>query len=284
MAKSLRPARLACASVLVIVLALASSSGRAAIVGDWHLNESAGSGTVSDSAAPPSDGTLSGSPPPMLGAASVPLGQYGALNVTMPANFGTALQLDQANNSLQNVNLSNPPELNLTGNFTWMGWVNPATLAANTVTQRVFGTGRGGADGWNFGFRGETVRFTANGIVDQDFPGVTGTNGQWMHLALTVAEDGATPRLLTGYVNGNQVYQQTLGASGIIRPSTSVEYRIGAAGSGGAFEGFNGLMDEVKLYNEVLTVDQIRAAAIPVPEPTALPLAAALVGLLRRRR
>jgi hypothetical protein len=196
------------------------------------------------------------------------------------------MALDQvANTANAAVNLSNPAELNLTGNFTWMGWVMPTTLAAGgTVTQRVFGTGRGGADGWNYGFRGDTVRFTANGIVDQDFPGVTGTNGQWMHLALTVSQDGATPRVLTGYVNGNQVYQQTLGASGIIRPSTSVDYRIAAAGSGGAFEGFNGSIDEVKLYNEVLTVEQIRAAAIPVPEPAALlPLTGVLALSLRRR-
>ena len=278
------PARVGRSAAVVIVLVLSASYSRAAIVGDWRLNEPAGSGTVSDSAAPASDGTLVGSPLPMLGAASVPLGQYGALNVTRPADFGTALELDQANSSLQAVSLSNPPDLNLTGNFTWMGWVRPTTLGANTVTQRVFGTGRGGADGWNFGFRGQTVRFTANGIVDQDFAGVFGTNDQWMHLALTVAEDGATPRVLTGYVNGEQVYQAPLGASGIIRPSTSAEYRIAAAGSGGAFEGFNGTIDEVKLYNEVLTLDQIRTAAIPIPEPAALPLAAALLGLLRRRR
>jgi hypothetical protein len=266
-------------SSVVILLALSASYGRAALVGDWHLNEPAGSGTVSDSAAPASDGTLAGSPLPMLGAASVPPGQYGALNVTMPANFGTALQLDQANNSLQNVNLSNPAELNLTGNFTWMGWVLPQTLGAGT--QRVFGTGRGGGDGWNFGFFGTTVRFTANGVVDQNWPGVFGNNGQWMHLAVAVAEDGATQRAVTGYVNGEQVFQGTLPN---IRPSTSLEYRIGAAGSGGAFEGLTGTIDEVKLYNEVLTLDQIRAAAIPVPEPAALPLAVALAGLLRRRR
>src|SRR5688572_24414485 len=169
MGKSSLPPPVVYPSVLLIVLVLSIPS-RAAIVGDWRLNEPAGSGTVSDSAAPASDGTLSGSPLPMLGAAAVPPGQYGALNVIRPADFGTALQLDQANNSLQNVNLSNPSELNLTGNFTWMGWVMPATLAANTVTQRVFGTGRGGGDGWNFGFFGETVRFTANGVVDQNFP------------------------------------------------------------------------------------------------------------------
>ena len=267
-----------------ILVSLSVPPAGAAIVGDWRFNEPPGSGTLNDSAPPPSNGTMSGSPPPTLGAASVPPGQYGALNVLSSADFGSAIQFDQANSSAQAVSLGAPSELNLTGNFTWMGWVRPSTLAANTVTQRVFGTGRGGADGWNFGFRGQTVRFTANGVVDQDFSGVTGTNDQWMHLALTVAEDGATPRVLTGYVNGEQVYQATLGGAGNIRPSTSAEYRIGAAGSGGAFEGFNGTMDEVKLYNEVLTVDQIRTAAIPVPEPAAFPLAAALVGLLRRRR
>ena len=279
MGKSFLHAGLAHSSLLVVVLVLSASPSRAAIVGDWRLNEPAGSGTVSDSAAPASDGTLSGSPLPMLGAGSVPPGQYGALNVTMPADFGTALQLDQANNSLQNVNLTNPPELNLTGNFTWMGWVQPQTLG--TGTQRVFGTGRGGGDGWNFGFFGTTVRFTANGVVDQNWPGVFGNNGQWMHLAVTVAEDGATPRAVTGYVNGEQVFQ---GALPNIRPSTSLEYRIAAAGSGGAFEGLTGTIDEVKLYNEVLTLDQIRTAAIPIPEPAALPFAVALVGLLRRRR
>ena len=274
-------ARLAYASLPVIVLLLSASQSPAALVGDWRLNEPAGSGTVSDSAAPASDGTLSGSPLPMLGAPSVPQGVYGALNVTTPSNFGTALQLDQANNTtLQQVSLGAPAELNLTGNFTWMGWVLPQTLGAGT--QRVFGTGRGGQNGWNFGFFNNNVRFTANGVVDQTWTQVSATNGQWMHLAVTVAGDDATPRVVTGYVNGEQVFNGTLGGTGNIRPSLSTDYRIGAAGADG-LERFTGTIDEVKLYNEVLTLDQIRTAAIPVPEPGAVPLALGLLGLLRRR-
>ena len=72
--------------------------------------------------------------------------------------------------------------------------------------------------------------------------------GVWSHLASTY--DGTTLRL---YVNGTQVSQ--LAASGSILTSTS-PLRIG--GNGIWCEWFNGLIDEVRVYNRALSAAEIQ--------------------------
>jgi hypothetical protein len=71
----------------------------------------------------------------------------------------------------------------------------------------------------------------------------------WTHLAATY--DGAAQRL---YVNGNQV--STRAQTGLITLSTGA-LRLGGNGSFGEY--FQGRIDEVRVYDRALTVDQIRA-------------------------
>ena len=58
------------------------------------------------------------------------------------------------------------------------------------------------------------------------------------------------------YVNGIMVAQGNLGIS---RPTTTGDFYIGQYRSGTYFWRFAGLLDEVSVYNRVLTADEIMA-------------------------
>jgi hypothetical protein len=169
-----------------------------------------------------------------------------------------------------------------------MGWVNPA---APTVARsyRFLSTGSAaGADrGWGIGLRlpntagtGSSIRFTTYGIADNDSSVFDVAFGNWVHIAATY-NNGQ----INYFLNGNA-----------LDSDTSVFGNEGAAGRlvvGGRLGGadadqMNGLIDGVQVFNEVLTVDQLRqaAAASVVPEPSAMMLLGIVgcVALARRRR
>ena len=81
--------------------------------------------------------------------------------------------------------------------------------------------------------------------------------GAWTHLAVTY--DGANLRL---YVNGVQTASRAL--TGSIVTTTGLLKIGGNAVSG---EWFNGLIDEVRIYNRALTAAQIQTdMALPVSQ------------------
>jgi hypothetical protein len=106
------------------------------------------------------------------------------------------------------------------------------------------------------------------GGVDQSTPGTSApTLSTWTHLAGTY--DGAALRL---FVNGTQVATRAL--SGSMRTSTS-PLRIGGNAIWGEY--FQGLIDEVRIYNRALTASEIQtdmnAPVDPGPPDTQPPTA-----------
>jgi hypothetical protein len=104
--------------------------------------------------------------------------------------------------------------------------------------------------------------------------GLTGPRvaaGTWHNLAVTNVGD-----LATLYLDGNSVALKTMN----INTSASSSFFIGRIpGSLGNSRQIDGSVDEVKLFNEALTADQIRALA-SVPEPSSLVLAASAGGIM----
>lgn len=160
--------------------------------------------------------------------------------------YGSALEFD-GNDDL--VTVPDDPELDLTGSFTLEAWVNPSsTAAARPVVSK--GEATSGTSGYELSARYTTT--TPAGIVAADgtLKSVVGVNAlatdEWSHLAVT--SDGTTLRL---YVNGSQLANAPATASN----ATNAALEIGHSFLGGHFEG---LIDELRLYDEVLSESQLK--------------------------
>lgn len=77
------------------------------------------------------------------------------------------------------------------------------------------------------------------------------TPNVWQHVAFTYNRSSGVASL---YVNGIQMAQGYLGIS---RPTTTGDFYIGQYRSGSYFWRFAGLMDEVSVYNRVLSANEI---------------------------
>ncbi|MDB5294109.1 MAG: proteinsorting protein/Myxococcales trans [Phycisphaerales bacterium] len=224
---------------------------------------------------------------------SVPAGTYGAVTLTpaQAANFGTAIAGDSRFPGFASFVSGNTPNaLNtLAGPFTITAWVLPDTfdtigriLAGTSVT---IGTQK---SGWGYGvLTSGRQRFTTYGVKDFDqSSGASAAQDVWQHVAVTYSAT-ATTATVGMYLNGTLVQTLTGGPFQTVNPAS----RMGLFSTGTGSETFAGSIDDVWVYNNVLTQNEIRTAAtgvevISTPEPASAAVAG-LVGLLalgRRRR
>ena len=211
------------ARVILVVLSLVWCVGiaHADLVGLWTLNE--GQGTVTaDSSGSGNDGTFEGSP------------------LWVPGQYGFGVELDGSSS----INLGDAPELEMTGPMTVACWVNSGDL-----------TGDRGfiARNASYAFKssGTSVRFTTPGILDHTGGNTTLETGVWAHVAVTFDPGAAGGAVF--YLNGVETDRMTASAIN--------------AGSGPAEIGHNqwgqfyvGQIDEVAVFNHILTAEEIQAA------------------------
>jgi MYXO-CTERM domain-containing protein len=109
---------------------------------------------------------------------------------------------------------------------------------------------------------------------------------EWVHLVATY-EPGTSMRI---YRNGELDKELTSGVPGSIAGTTAPLWIGVQYDSGNSINYFDGLIDEVAVYNYALGEDRVRAhyAAATVPEPASAAMMLLLFGLLvpalRRRR
>jgi len=185
---------------------------------------------------------------------------------------------------------------NFGNNFTLEAWVinDGGTGISRVISNRQTA---GIAAGFGFGVLGDgRLRFTTFGIQDYDTsPGVVvPQDGQYHHVVVTF-DTGNDAHF---YVDGN--FRQTVLGTQAARDSVS-DLNIGrnpvASPITGSFEPWNGRIDEVAVYNYVLSAGQIAnhfqagiaPAGTAIPEPSAVALLGlGTLGLLgyawRRRR
>jgi fibronectin type 3 domain-containing protein len=209
-------------------------------VGAWGFDEGSGT-TTADQSGSNNNGSISNA------------------TWSTAGKFGKALSFNGTNGS---VSVADSNSLDLTTGMTIEGWVQP-----NTVS----------------GFRTLIVKETGGDLVyglyassDTNRPQsqvtvgsvrlLNGTasipTGSWTHLAATY--DGTTERL---YVNGIQV--SSLAVSGTIATSNS-PLKIG--GNSIWSEWFNGLIDEVRVYNRALSAAEIQTDMnTPISSPDGTP-------------
>ena len=167
--------------------------------------------------------------------------------------FGKALSF---NGTSARVNVPDAASLDLTTGMTLEAWVRPSALTSwRTVILKE------AAGGLAFSLYAHTSASRPEGYVhvttDMAASGTSPlTLNTWTHLA--VSYDGATIRL---YVNGVEVGSQAL--TGPIATSTGA-LRIGGNAVWGEY--FQGLIDEVRVYNRALSAGEIQLdMATPIP-------------------
>lgn len=250
-----------CIRILSLLVAVQAVT-HANLVARWNMNETTLGSTIVDSV-----NGLVGTPTPYAlshdgleyGQASVAAGAYGAITVTAAdaAKFGASIRFIRNGSGM--FQIGNPAVIdNLTssgpgGAFTMMAWVN-ANISAST-NQRIFATGP--SNGHGLGLSNvDQVLFTAFGVEDCRSTTAPSSNNVWQHVAYTW-NAGA----IEVFINGSSVYTALVGG---FNNETLTQFGIGGNGTGG--DHFNGRIDELKIYDNVLSPAEIAAAALPTAD------------------
>jgi concanavalin A-like lectin/glucanase superfamily protein/VCBS repeat protein len=161
---------------------------------------------------------------------------------TLDGKFGSGLDFDGEGDL---VSVPDTEALDLTERFTIEAWVQPASFgAARPIILKI---DEAGASGYKLSINSVGVPL---GIIGKTIlvSGSTLSIGTWVHLALV--NDGNSVRL---YENGELVDSETA---------------VAASGNGAALEighnpvsgaGFDGVIDEVRIYDEALSQAQVKA-------------------------
>jgi glucose/arabinose dehydrogenase/chitodextrinase len=170
----------------------------------------------------------------------------GGVSWSPSGRYGGALSFNGSSGLVQ---VAASSSLALSGAMTLSGWINPAASQSGwrTIVQRQ-------VDAYFLNASNDTgpLRPSGGATLGGTTRWVGGTTsspvGSWTHVALTY--DGSTLRL---YVNGVQA--ATLAASGTIQSSSSPLWIGGNQPYG---EYFNGLIDDVRVYNRALSQAEIQ--------------------------
>jgi hypothetical protein len=161
--------------------------------------------------------------------------------------FGSALSFDGADDF---VSVADSASVDATGALTLEAWINPRTLSSYRMIVNKTTNGQPSnyylatvGQGLGFGF------YTA-GWQDHVAGGVTLQPNTWYHVAAVYSDAANSVRL---YVNGNEVF------SGVETNSLTANSNTLRMGIGFPNEVFDGLIDEVRIYNRALTPAEIQA-------------------------
>jgi hypothetical protein len=225
--------------VVALVLVLSLAGGAwADLVGHWRLDEKGGA-TVADASGNGGDGAVQGNP------------------VWVQGMIGGAMQCDGDDW----VNCGNI--LPLTQGLTIMCWINSGDLNGD----RSFASREGA---YALKSNSTHVRFTTPGILDYDATAAVLQTGTWTHVAVTFVPNTTGGAIF--YLNG--VEAQRLNSTGLA--AGAGPFRI--ANNQWADQFLVGIIDDVRVYNTVLTPEEIadamkgagpEMASDPVPEDEA---------------
>ena len=231
---------------IALMVAAFTAVARADLLSDWKFDE--GSGTIAHDSAGHNNGTLVHGP-------SWTTGRIGGALSFDGANDYVALSSFNVNTNHGTIALWFKTSGDFSGNYGYQGYL---ISDGSTVTKYL--TLEGGGT-HSYRIAGET------NTQDDYFVGTPATfAGPWNHIAVSFDNKTATT-----YLNGE--FLQTMS---VTNSSLTLD-RIGGLPS----EFYNGLMDDVRIYDNALSQSDIRAI---MPEPATLFLLGLGAVMLRRRR
>ena len=109
--------------------------------------------------------------------------------------------------------------------------------------------------------------------------------GAWHHFGYVFRTTGGVITAVDFYLDGALLSSQTTGTTGMAAPLAGDAFAIGALNyaTNNNFQGFRGLMDDLRIYDHELSASEVSALAA-VPEPASAALAGMTGLLLLRRR
>ena len=198
------------------------------LIAYWLFNE--GSGTIAiDSSGNGNTGTINGA-------------------TWTTGKSGSALQFNGVSNY---VNAGNGASLNINGNITLMAWIKTNSTAENVITGRGL---TGSSDHtWEHDIEnGRNTFYWANGYSMGTADSVTGTklvnDGQWHHVAAR-----ANGTRIEVYTDG--MYDN--GKAKTTKPNSNINLKVLVGNLPGYSLYFNGIIDEIKIYNRTLSAGEI---------------------------
>jgi hypothetical protein len=205
------------------------------LAGFWKFDEGGGS-TAADFSGNGNTGTL----------VNAPVWTAGKVGRALDFNGQDAHVVIAANPALDNLNA-----------VTMAAWIYPRAdlhwhvLDKGDGDKRLYAEGQGaGVSRRLVGRVRCTLNHAAVTSVDSAF-----ALDAWQHVAMTWSVSDNTARV---YHNGKEVaYSNRTVGSGTVLDDTGYPYTIGARGGLGSVTFFDGLMDEVRLYNRVLSPQEI---------------------------
>jgi len=197
------------------------------LVGHWDMDEGGGS-ILNDKSGNNNHGTLTNGPQWAKG------------------KNGSALQFDGKNDY---VDCGNKPSLNITNAVTIEAWVKPDIHEAWHVPV---------SKGWAYHISIPSNQFNfysidSNGVAINIAISASSYNNKWTHLMMTI-DPSANPQLI-GYINGIKI-GTAYNASYLGPRVDGNNLWIGDIPAAG--RNFDGLIDEVRIYNRALSAEEVR--------------------------
>lgn len=237
-------------SLMMIPAALVGASS--GLVGQWLFDEGAGT-TASDSSGNSNTGTLTNGP------------------IWASGKFGSALSFDGSNDY---VLVADDDTLDITTAITIEAWINPTTLGDWEQNDwKYIVSKRYGAANYGFRLNGQKLEFYYSGSttpwhVWRSNLTVVST-GSWQHVAVAFTFGSGSVAL---YVNGTPIGGSWINGDGT-EPAMANNHplRIGALYPGSLLS-FDGMIDEVGIWDVALTADEIAvlASGTCVPPPSGM--------------
>lgn len=263
---------------------LCPSTSPAALVAHYKFDETSGAGSAANQ--------VSGSTPGAVGSA-VTTGVAGIAGNAYSFGGATATQADIVDMG----NASFFSAITTSGQFTFSTWIKTADATGNrntvifagdaTATNVYADLGVAAAQAGAVGAASARNRPAGAPVAQQtgiySTPVVAPVNdNNWHHLAMTV--DISTAKLSI-YVDGVLANTQTMTTS--ILPVFN-NFEIGRLGRSAPVDPYQGLVDDVQVYDQALTLADIQYLhanpGLAVPEPGSLALAAGGLPMLFRRK
>jgi hypothetical protein len=210
--------------------------------GLWHLNEGQGTSTSDGSFTNNNDGTLVGNP------------QW-----TCDGRFGYALDFDGSGDHVTIPDIDNSLDADpATGTLTIEAWINPRAIGEGIFRGFVSKRDRTDPTGVNYALYLHNTE-GALSFYNGDFPAgffisnIIPPINEWSYIAVTL---DATEGVLRCYLNG-QLEDEISGVS--FGPVHDAELTIGTSRTTSGDRDFDGLIDDVRITQRVLTPEEIEA-------------------------